>query len=159
MASDAIRQRRLHGVGAVSIAARWRREMKGLGIMSIGYTVTACLIVDGCSFFPDHKCCSSSSLLSEKLSSLALAGQLFSFSPVAFVKTDSAMSQASNEGQSLPKSLRILCFGDSLTLGYYSTGPEHFAYGITLQTELAHMLSSTPSQIHTEVDALSSKYP
>ena len=129
-----------------------------LSTIRLHYTLTASLLVDACSFFPSHICCSSASSLSEKLASVAVAGDLLYLSPLDFVKTYLDMSQASMEDKSLPKSLRILCFGDSLTAGYMSSDPEHHPYGDTMQTELAHLLSSTPSQIHTRIDGLSGKF-
>ncbi|KAL9130209.1 MAG: hypothetical protein Q9217_001554 [Psora testacea] len=56
---------------------------------------------------------------------------------------------------SLPKSLRILCLGDSLTAGWSEFDPRPHPYGDTMQNELAHMLSTTPSQIHTKIDGFS----
>ncbi|KAL2044583.1 hypothetical protein ABVK25_012360 [Lepraria finkii] len=53
----------------------------------------------------------------------------------------------------LPKSLRILCFGDSLTAGYTSHGYEHHPYADHLRVGLEHMLSS--SSIEVEVAGLS----
>ena len=53
----------------------------------------------------------------------------------------------------LPKSLRILCFGDSLTAGYTKYGSEHYPYADHLRVGLQHMLSS--SDIEVEVAGLS----
>ena len=54
---------------------------------------------------------------------------------------------------SLPKSLRILSFGDSLTAGYTRYGLEHYPYADHLRTSLEHDLSS--SDIQVEVAGMS----
>ena len=53
----------------------------------------------------------------------------------------------------LPKSLRILCFGDSLTAGYTRYGWEFYPYADHLRTGLQHMLST--SDIEVDVDGFS----
>ena len=53
----------------------------------------------------------------------------------------------------LPKRLRILCFGDSLTAGYTSMGTEHYPYAVHLRTGLQQMLN-TPD-IDVEIAGLS----
>ena len=65
------------------------------------------------------------------------------------------MENATAVDESLPKSLRILCFGDSLTAGYMSSDSHDHPYGDIMQNELAHMLSTTPSQIYTKIDGMS----
>ena len=127
------------------------------GYIYFCYAFTASSLVDACSFFPDHKCCSSASSVSEKLPNIATTEDLISFDNFDFLRVYPNMSQISMADRSLPKSLRILCFGDSLTAGYMSSDPECYPYGDTLRTELAHMLSATPSQIHTRIDGLSGK--
>ena len=51
---------------------------------------------------------------------------------------------------SLPKSLRILCFGDSLTSGFTRMGLEAYPYADHLRVELQHMLST--SDIYVDVE-------
>lgn len=53
----------------------------------------------------------------------------------------------------LPKSLRILCFGDSLTAGYTMYGTEHHPYADHLRVGLELLLSS--SEIQAEVAGFS----
>ena len=53
---------------------------------------------------------------------------------------------------SQPKSLRILCFGDSLTSGYTKMGLEAYPYADHLRVGLQHMLST--SDIHVDVEGL-----
>ena len=48
------------------------------------------------------------------------------------------------------KSLRILCFGDSLTAGYTRYGLEHYPYADYLDTTLRKFLPSTKIAIDTE---------
>ena len=64
------------------------------------------------------------------------------------------MAGSEANGSALPKSLNILCFGDSLTKGYLLTEPYFYPYGDTLQTELAHMLQTLPSKLFVSVDGL-----
>lgn len=42
------------------------------------------------------------------------------------------------ESEALPKSLRILCFGDSLTAGFTKNGEEHHPYADHLRAGLQH---------------------
>ncbi|KAL6720504.1 hypothetical protein ACLMJK_002428 [Lecanora helva] len=63
------------------------------------------------------------------------------------------MADMQTENENLPKSLRILCFGDSLTAGYTKDGYEHYPYADHLRTSLEHMLSSP--DIEVEVAGLS----
>ncbi len=63
------------------------------------------------------------------------------------------MAEPCKSSQPLPKRLRILCFGDSLTAGYTKYGWEHYPYADHLRVGLEHMLSS--SDIEVEVAGLS----
>lgn len=63
------------------------------------------------------------------------------------------MVQNSSTGDRLPKSLRILCFGDSLTAGYTKYGTAYYPYADHLRFHLEHMLSS--SNINVDVDGFS----
>ena len=63
------------------------------------------------------------------------------------------MAEPRAMNDTLPKSLRILCFGDSLTAGYTSYGREFYPYADHLRTGLQHMLSA--SDIHVDVAGLS----
>lgn len=58
-----------------------------------------------------------------------------------------------NTKPTLPKSLRVLCFGDSLTAGYSYYGLEHFPYADHLKIGLELTLSS--SDITIDVAGLS----
>ena len=97
--------------------------------------------VEACSSFPNHICCSSSS------------------SPSGLLRRENArnllstMAEPSAVNDTLPKSLRILCFGDSLTAGYTSYGWEFYPYADHLRTGLQHILST--SDIHVDVAGLS----
>lgn len=51
---------------------------------------------------------------------------------------------------SLPRTLRILCFGDSLTAGYTSMALETYPYADQLRAELQDKLSSP--DIHVDVE-------
>ena len=63
------------------------------------------------------------------------------------------MADKGTTSGALPKSLRILCFGDSLTAGYTMCGYEHYPYADHLRAGLEHMLSS--SHVDVEVAGLS----
>ena len=56
----------------------------------------------------------------------------------------------SGVNDTLPKSLRILCFGDSLTAGYTSYGWEFYPYADHLRVGLQHMLSTSDIDIHVD---------
>lgn len=62
-------------------------------------------------------------------------------------------AQSGAENDTLPKSLRILCFGDSLTAGYTNWGMEFFPYADHLRAGLQRMLST--SDIEVDVDGFS----
>lgn len=49
-----------------------------------------------------------------------------------------------------PRSLRVLCFGDSLTAGYTNWGISFFPYGDTLRDDLRSALPSTDVQVDVE---------
>ena len=66
---------------------------------------------------------------------------------------ENTTAQSSVVNDTLPKSLRILCFGDSLTAGYTSWGMEFFPYADHLRAGLQHMLST--SDIQVDVDGFS----
>lgn len=63
------------------------------------------------------------------------------------------MASPSIPDGTLPDSLRILCFGDSLTAGYTMYGLEHYPYADHLRAGLKHMLPS--SDVRTEVAGFS----
>lgn len=63
------------------------------------------------------------------------------------------MATGDNSLGPLPKSLRILCFGDSLTAGYTMCGFEHHPYADHLRVGLQHMLSI--SDVEVDVAGLS----
>lgn len=109
-------------------------------------TLFCCLLptfrfVRACSLLPNHICCSSPSSLSG-FSGRGNAQDLLS-----------TMAEPSAMNDSLPKSLRILCFGDSLTAGFTSRGWEFHPYADHLRVGLQHMLSA--SDIHVDVAGLS----
>ena len=139
----------------------WGQDGRARNAMKVRF-IYCCLVfkavsvVNACSFFPHHQCCSSAASTLGKIASIAEAEDLIISNGLDF-QTYSNMSQASMAEKSLPKSLRILCFGDSLTAGYMSSDPKYYPYGDTLQTELAHMLSITPSQIYIKIDGLPGK--
>lgn len=98
-------------------------------------------IAGACSLFPNHICCTSSS------SSFEIRDHEY----VSTIETTMAESSAMND--TLPKSLRILCFGDSLTAGYTSYGWEFYPYADHLRAGLQQMLST--SDIDVDVDGFS----
>ena len=63
------------------------------------------------------------------------------------------MGTSDGKNFTLPGSLQILCFGDSLTAGYTSYGGEYYPYADSLREGLEHMLSS--SNIKVEIAGLS----
>ena len=63
------------------------------------------------------------------------------------------MSEPGSSENGLPKSLRVLCFGDSLTAGYTMSGYVLSPYAHHLQASLEHLLSSSDIQI--EISGLS----
>lgn len=55
--------------------------------------------------------------------------------------------------QSGPSSLKILCFGDSLTAGYIQWGTQHYPYAVHLRDQLQVVLPST--KIHIDIEGMS----
>ena len=98
------------------------------------------LFVGACSSFPNHICCSSRS-----------PSEILEMKTMPIV--DSAKAESGKMNDILPKSLRILCFGDSLTAGYTNYGSELYPYADHLRTGLQHMLST--SDIEVDVAGLS----
>lgn len=103
--------------------------------------LSALSLVEACRIFPNHTCCSSSFALSQNINQHYI------------IKFDNSMAAANATKKSLPKSLRILCFGDSLTAGYTMYGMEHHPYADHLRVGLEHMLAS--SNIQAEVAGFS----
>lgn len=97
--------------------------------------------VEACSTFPNHICCSSAHFPSDKIDQ----------NYVPHIEYIMAESGAMND--TLPKSLRILCFGDSLTAGYTSYGWEFHPYADHLRVGLQHTLST--SDIEVDIAGLS----
>ena len=91
--------------------------------------------VRACSSFPHHICCSSSN------SSLEILHLDY------FLDTASTMAESASVNDSLPKSLRILCFGDSLTAGYTRYGLEFHPYADHLRVALQHSLSISDIEV------------
>ena len=91
--------------------------------------------VEACSSFPNHICCSSSNSSFESLH------------PNYFLDIASTMAEAASVNDTLPKSLRILCFGDSLTAGYTSYGLEFHPYANHLRVGLQHSLSTSDIEV------------
>ena len=91
--------------------------------------------VGACSSFPNYICCSSSNSSFETLHldfSLDIA---------------STMAEAAPVNDTLPKKLRILCFGDSLTAGYTRYGLEFHPYANHLRVGLQHSLSTSDIEV------------
>ena len=97
--------------------------------------LTALPFVGACSLFPNHICC------------------FRILDPEYVPGIGSAMVKSSAMNDTLPKSLRILCFGDSLTAGYTSYGWEFYPYADHLRTGLQQMMST--SDIDVDVDGFS----
>ena len=94
-----------------------------------------------CSIFPNDICCSSEFAYQ----------QLFNESYIRDFEKTMADTNAMNV--SLPKKLRVLCFGDSLTAGYTKYGYEHHPYADNLRADLRYLLST--NDIDVEVEGLS----
>ena len=115
-------------------------------LLTRALTLFCCLLptfrfVQTCSIFPNYICCS----LPNPLSGLPDCKNAQNLLPT--------MAESSATTDTLPKSLRILCFGDSLTAGYTSRGWEFYPYADHLRVGLQHMLSA--SDIHVDVAGLS----
>lgn len=95
--------------------------------------------VGACSLFPNHICCSSSHSFSEALDQ--------------YTETEYTRTEIGVMNDTPPKSLRILCFGDSLTAGYTSYGWEFYPYADHLRAGLQQALST--SDIEIDVAGLS----
>ena len=91
--------------------------------------------VGACSSFPNHICCSSSNSSFE------------TFHQIYFLHIESTMAESAPVNDTLPKSLRILCFGDSLTAGYTSYGLEFHPYANHLRVGLQHSLSTSDIEV------------
>ena len=96
---------------------------------------------EACSLFPNDICCSFSHSVSVTLDQ----------DSASTIKPTMAESGTMND--TLPKSLRILCFGDSLTAGYTSYGWEFYPYADHLRVGLQNMLAT--SDIEVDVDGRS----
>ncbi len=94
-----------------------------------------------CSIFPNSICCSSDFTYQQFLDESYIVG---------YEKT---MGNPSEMNVTLPKSLRILCFGDSLTAGYTMYGEEDHPYADHLRASLRYLLSTL--KINVEVAGLS----
>lgn len=97
--------------------------------------------VGACSSFPNYISCSSSRSLSESLDENSVPG------------IEYTMAEPGAMNDTLPKRLRILCFGDSLTAGYTRFGLEFHPYADHLRAGLQNSLST--SDIETEVAGFS----
>lgn len=91
--------------------------------------------VGACSSFPNYISCSSSRSPSEFLDR--------DYVP----DVESTMTESNVMNDTLPESLRILCFGDSLTAGYTSYGWELYPYADHLRVALQHMLSTSDIEV------------
>ena len=98
-------------------------------------------LVAACSPFPNHICCSSPHFSPEQLDQ----------DYVPDIEPNMAEPGAMND--TLPKSLRILCFGDSLTAGYTRYGWEFHPYADHLRAGL--QLSLSTPDIEVDVAGLS----
>jgi lysophospholipase L1-like esterase len=94
--------------------------------------------VEACSVFPYYACCSTTATFLNQ-------------SYIPYFET--TMGPTGGKNVTLPRSLQILCFGDSLTAGYTSYGGEHYPYADSLRKGLEHMFSS--SNVKVEVAGLS----
>lgn len=94
-----------------------------------------CQLVGACSSFPNHICCSSSSSPSETLDRNHVPD------------IEYTMAETGTTNNTLPKSLRILCFGDSLTAGYTRYGWEFYPYADHLRVGLQRSLSTPDIQV------------
>lgn len=91
--------------------------------------------VGACSSFPDYTCCSSSRISFEVLDQHHLSDIEYKIAEFGVMN------------DTLPKSLRILCFGDSLTAGYTSYGWEFYPYADHLRSGLQHALSTPDVEV------------
>lgn len=102
---------------------------------------SALSLVEACAVLPNYSSCSSSYAFFQNIDQNSI------------VEFETIMAAGSATNKTLPKSLRILCFGDSLTAGYTMYGLEHHPYADHLRIGLERMLSS--SDVQTEVAGFS----
>ena len=128
------------------------RVMRGLKPLSllVQSTLVTHSIVAACSKFENHICCSSDSPFESGLNYQHTSNYQTN---TAGLEIENSMTEISGTNRTLPTSLRILCFGDSLTAGYTMSGWEHYPYADHLRVGLEHMLSS--SDIIVDVAGLS----
>ena len=113
--------------------------------LAVGLLLSSCCLqsftlrgAKACSIFPNDICCSSYQ-------------QNFDESDVRGYRNK--MPDTSGTSASLPKNLRVLCFGDSLTAGYTNFGYEHHPYAGKLRANLQYLLAT--KDIDVEVEGLS----
>ncbi len=103
--------------------------------------LSALSLVEACAVLFNYPCCSSIYAFAQYIDQEHI------------IQFRTTMAAADSINKTLPKSLRILCFGDSLTAGYTMYGLEHHPYADHLRVGLEHMLTS--SDIQTEVAGFS----
>ena len=94
-----------------------------------------------CLIFPNNICCSSEFTYQQLFDDSYIRG---------YEKT---MADTSAMNVRFPKTLRVLCFGDSLTAGYTKYGYEHYPYADHLRSNLRYLLST--KDVNVEVEGLS----
>ena len=104
-------------------------------VLSCSLRLIPSRLVGACSSFPNHICCSSSDSSFETLHQNFLSDIV------------STMAESAPVKDTLPKSLHILCFGDSLTAGYTSYGLEFHPYADHLRVGLQHSLSTSDIEV------------
>lgn len=116
--------------------------------LTVGLLLYSCCLessthrgVKACSIFPNDICCSSESTYHQFDHGSSTRGY------------ENTMAGTSAMNVTLPKSLRILCFGDSLTAGYTQYGYRHYPYADHLRAGLRYLLST--KNIDVEVAGLS----
>jgi len=123
-----------------------------LSLYCLAATIT--YVVQACSIFPNHTCCSLHVFSLEASKAVDSDSQAPAHNLIDVRRQNLNMDQ-SNSTNALPTSLRILCFGDSLTAGYTMSGWSFFPYATELRVHLMRLLSLPESMITIEVEGLS----
>lgn len=91
----------------------------------------------------------------QDLSSPILQSIFLPVCPVINLQKQIIMASASVEveASTAAPTLKILCFGDSLTAGYTSWGMQHFPYAVHLRDKLSAALPTT--KIHVDIEGMS----
>ena len=116
--------------------------------LAVGLLLSSCFLesftprgAKACSISPNDICCSSEFTYQQDSNESYIRGD------------EKTMTDTNAMNESLPTSLRVLCFGDSLTAGYTKYGYEHHPYADNLRADLRYLLST--KDVNVEVEGLS----